>query len=161
MKLDDLRFNDSDVRRILELARKRERDRISAISTDYDSAATYQDLMKVTEERGLSPAVVREVVENQEYKANRLYEAAKDNAKMFIAMGIGGFAFGLGVRYFNSESLGITSLTNTLIAGAGITLGSDAVEFFSINKRNIRKTLLDDIGTFAGGSLGYFVASLA
>ena len=88
MKLDDLRFNDRDVKKILKSAvrrekkrcseiNKRERFRFSTINTDYDSAATYQDLIKVAEERGLNPDVVRDIVENQNYNNKLIIKKLK------------------------------------------------------------------------------------
>ena len=163
MELDDLRFNDRDVERILDLARKREKDRIEAIDTTYNSATTYQDLMKVTTERRLNPEAVREIVESKEYKQNRVYQAVKDNTIQFFTMSIAGFLGVVLLRSVGRDTNLDPNLIDYLEWGAAITASSDTVEFFIKKgfKGDIRRTLSDDIGTFAGGSLGCFLASIA
>ena len=168
-ELDDLRFNDRDVKKILKSAVKREKKRCSEISkkekfrystidTDYDSAATYQDLMKVTEERGLDSNIVREIVKNQDYKArNRFYEVLKDNVIQFSGAGIAGLLVGVGAKY-----LGDSEMINPVLYGAAITPAVDLIEFTMVKERkgNIKKTVQNDVGTFAGGTLGYALAFL-
>ena len=156
MELDDLRFNDKDVRRILKIAVKREKDRYSGIDTDYDSAATYQDLMKVTEERGLNSDVVRDIVKTQEYRVqNRFYEFAKENLSSFVAGSIGSFLVGAGVKYF-----GDGNLMNPLIFGPVSTVIIDGIEYATTKKPDLKATVRNDVGTVAGQTLGWTLASL-
>ncbi len=156
MELDDLRFNDKDVRRILKIAVKREKDRYSGIDTNYDSAATYQDLMKLTEERGLNHDVVRGIVEDQGYRAqNRFYEFAKENLSSFVVGTIGSFLVGVGVKY-----LGNGNLMNPLIFGPASTVIIDGLEYATTKKQDLRATVRNDVGTVAGQTLGWTLASL-
>lgn len=156
MELDNLRFNNTDVERILRLAVKREKKRCSGIDTGYYSTATYQDLMRVAKERGLNSEVIRDIVENQEYRArNRLYELARENLAFFVAGTIGSFIVGAGVKY-----LGNGNLMNPLIFGLVSTVIVDGIEYSATKKHDIRAAVRNDMGTVAGQTLGWTLASL-
>ena len=156
MALEDLRFNDRDVRKILRIARKREGQRVSRIDTGYDSAATYDDLMAVANDRGLNADVVRDVVESGSYKrGSRVCEVLADNALSLVEGGIAAFVFWAGVKY-----LGDGRSFNPIVYGAAAVPIVDAIEYqFSSRKGNLTRTVQNDVGTFLGNAAGMALAS--
>ena len=53
-------------------------------------------------------------------------------------------------------------MINPVFYGAAITPAVDLIEFTMVKERkgNIKKTVQNDVGTFAGGTLGYALAFL-
>ena len=130
------------------------KDKYSKINTNYDSAATYSDLMKVIENRGLNPDIVKDIVEHQEYKAqNKLYELAKENISSFVSGTVASFMFGAGVKYF-----GDGNLMHPLIFATGVTAILDVYEY--IKEKDIKPAVRNDVGSVAGNTLGLTLASL-
>ena len=162
MKLEDLRFDTKDVRRILKLAVKREKKtflgRFSGIDTSYNSAATYQDLMRVSEERGLKLDTVKEIVESESYKGpKRLYEDVIENVGCFVYCTLGSFtAIAVGKCLLGGSSESTNLLTFALTSTAFI----DLMEYMTLKNYDIRTTLRNDVGTVAGQTLGWTLASL-
>ncbi len=157
MALEDLRFNDRDVRRILRIAKKRETRRVTQINASYDSAVTYDDLMAVAGERGLNLDVVRGVVESGAYKrAGRVCEVLGGNVLSLAEAGIAAFVFWAGAKY-----LGDSQLRNPLIYAAVATTIVDALEYqFTSRRGNLTRTVQNDVGTFAGHATGMALAAL-
>lgn len=88
---------------------------------------------------------------------NKLYDILRDNFTQFAAGGVAGFLFGLGTKYVWNGGM-----INPIIQGAGVTPIVDVFEFTMIQgtRGNVIRTLQNDIGTFAGNTLGYTLASL-
>jgi len=156
MQLDDLRFNDRDVRRILKLAVRREKDRYSEIDIDYDSAATYQDLTKVAEERGLNPDVLLKIIEEGKYKSRHNWrEISAENIRQGVIGLTIGFLGGAVQKY-----VGFGPAIHPILYGVLFTTTMDVVDKLRDDKKTFAKLVQDDAGVFAGQTLGYTLGSL-
>lgn len=168
MKLEDLRFDKKEAERILRLATKRAKkdalDRCSSIDTTYDSAATYEDLVKVSKERGLNPDIVRDLVESERYKTLRkFYEILTDNVSSYIIGGLAAFTVGACVKY-----LGKDDLLNPILYGALVTpivnsftcILKDICKGEPLTKKEIYKVTQATLGIFLGHTSGWTLASL-
>ena len=93
--------------------------------------------------------------EKTNYNVGNLYQFAKENVKSFVTNSIGSFIIGVGAKYH-----GDGNLMNPLVFGALSTPIIDVFEYFFVKKRDLNATIRNDVGTFAGQTLGWTLASL-
>jgi len=83
------------------------------------------------------------------------YQVIKENIESFFTYTAGSFIAGATIKYsggtISPEPLAFATLSTPII---------DVLEYFTFKKKDLDKTIRNDLGTLAGQTLGWTLASL-